>query len=701
MKYLAADVGGTFTDLVLIDDDPGPGHGVPGNGMENRGRMIVHKVSSRETGSAKGIAEGVRQILDLAKLQPGDIDLFVHGFTIATNAVLTRAGAKAALVVTEGFRDILLIGSQRRPSLYSLTATKPPPVIPRARAVEAAERIDAFGAIVTPLSEAEVERVAAAVAALSPEAVAICLNFSFLNPDHERRIEAAVSRLLPGVPIYLSSRVNPEIEEYPRANTTAIAAHVGPVVARYVDALEAQMNATGCKAPIRLMRSDGGLATPRAARENPAQMLFSGLAGGVIAGADLARGMGIENLVTFDMGGTSADFAVIIGGEPVAIAAHEIDGQPIRLPSLDVATISAGGGSIAWVDVGGALRVGPSSAGAVPGPACYGQGGAEATVTDAAIVLGILDAGEFLGGDMKLDAALAHKAVTDKVAKPLGLSVEDAAFGILSVANANMIQAIRKLSVERGHDIRGFSLLAGGGAGPFAAVYMARELGMAEVLVPPYPGVFAAAGLLLTDLRHTTQAAFQAPLDKLGEADMQTRLAALGAIVDAELAADGIKPADRRIRYGADLRCVGQFHVLSVPLPAPGKAGWWNKAELAAKFHATHARVYGHADEKASIEFVNLRAEGFGAVPRALRGTDATPESGRPKPVSRRRLYADRNAGWVMADIYRRADLRSGHAFSGPAIVLQRDSTVLVLPGQEAAVAPGGAIRIRQRGEEK
>jgi len=685
MRYLAADVGGTFTDLVLVDTGAGAVH--------------LDKLPSQAAGSAAGVGAGIRRIAAAAGLAPGDIDLFVHGFTVGTNAFLTRAGARAALVITAGFRDLLRIGSQIRPDLYALSGAKPAPVVPRSRTVEAAERIDAFGAVVTPLDAAEAERVAAAIAALAPEAVAVCLAFGHLNPAHEIMLEAALKARLPGVPVYLSSRVNPQIEEYPRANTTAIAAYVGPVVERYVAALEATLEGLGMRAPLRLMRSDGGVATPRAARDNPAQMLLSGPAGGVIAGVALGGELGVRDLVTFDMGGTSADFSVVLDGRPSMVGGREIDGQPLRLPTIDIETISAGGGSIARVDLGGALRVGPDSAGAVPGPACYGQGGAAATVTDAAVVLGLLDPAAFLGGDIPLDAGLARAAVERSVGRPLGLDAAEAAFGIVAVANANMIQAIRALSVERGHDVRGFALLAFGGAGPVHAAFMARELGMAEVIVPRNPGVFAAQGLLLTDIRHSAQAPYQRALDGLDAADLGGRLEALRRELDGELAADGVAAAERYFRFAADMRCVGQFHLLNLPLPAPGAAGWFAPAALAAEFHAAHERAYGHADPAAPVEIVDLRVDGFGVMPKPPPPAAEAEATGDPLPAGRRRVYLDRTAGWRDCAVFRRDDLRPGHRLAGPAVVMQRDSTVLVLPDREARVERHGVIRIRARQE--
>jgi N-methylhydantoinase A len=379
------------------------------------------------------------------------------------------------------------------------------------------------------------------------------------------------------------------------------------------------------------------------------------------------------------------------------VPGRDVAGQPLRLPTLDIETISAGGGSIARVDVGGALRVGPSSAGAVPGPACYGQGGEDATVTDAALVLGILDPNEFLGGDIPLHPDRARDAVDRGVAKPLGLTLEEAASGIIAIACANMNQAIRTLSVERGHDIRGFSLLAFGGAGPFCAVFMARELGMAEVVAPRHPGVFAASGLLMTDLRHTAQAAWQRPLAKVGEDELLARIALLQEELLQELARDGVAPADRYFRFAADMRCVGQFHQLTVPLPIPNGAAWWDPRKLAADFHAAHDKAYGHTDARVPIEFVNLRAEGFGRVPKPPAAPEPAAVDGAPAAAAKRRIYFDRSSGWTESAIYRRDDLQRGHRLSGPCIVTQRDSTVLVLPDQQAIVDHAGIIRIRAK----
>ena len=679
MRMLAADVGGTFTDLVLIDGASGAVH--------------LDKVPSTP-GRADSVLHGIRRIAAQAGLTPQDIDIFVHGFTVGTNALLMRSGAKLAMAVTAGFRDVLEIGDQLRPHLYLLSQSKRAPVVPRSRVVEVAERRDAFGQTLTALSAAEAGRVAAAIAALEPESVAVCLTFAYLDGSHEEQLAAAIQALVPQVPVYLSSRVNPQIEEYPRANTTAVAAYVGPVIDRYVAALEHALQAGGVTASLRLMRSDGGVATPASARENPASMLLSGPAGGVIAGAAMAAELGIADIVTFDMGGTSADFSIIAGGEPRMVTARRVDGEPLRLPTLDIDTISAGGGSIAQVDLGGALRVGPRSAGAEPGPACYGLGGDAATLTDAAVVLGILHPDEFLGGEMPLDAALARDAITRAVAAPLGMDFVAAAAGIVQVANAGMGKAIRKLLAERGLDLRDFALLAFGGAGPIYAPYLARELGMAEVLVPNTPGVYAAQGLLMSDIRHVAQCSFQCRLAKADAQHLAARLESLRQELDAALTRDGIAAADRYFRFSADMRCLGQFHELIVSLPAPAADAWWQPAAVAEQFHAMHARTYGHADPSVAVEMVNLRVEAFGRVSKpALRphqASVATPA----QPVSRRAVCLDAAIGFQDTPVYRRSDLLTGQALDGPAVITQRDTTTVVLPGQRATVAAGGVLRI-------
>ena len=678
---LSIDVGGTFTDLVLID------------GASDR--TLVDKVPSTP-GSARAVIESIGRITRRAGAGAADLDLLLHGFTIATNAWLTRTGSRVVLLTTAGFRDVLALGSQRRPDTYDLAAAKPEPLVPRSRVVEVAERVDAFGQVVTPLDEAETARVLDAVAALDPEAIAVSLLFSWANPVHERRLAAAFGQRFPDRPVYCSCEVNPEIEEYPRANTTAAAAYVGPPVRQYTEALEADLAEAGITAPLRYMRSDGGSATARSARENPAAMLLSGPAGGVVAALALGETLGITDLITFDMGGTSADFSVVREGRAATVRDRDFDGLPLRVPMLEIKAISAGGGSIGRVDRGGGLRVGPASAGAVPGPACYARGGTEPTLTDAALVLGMLEAETFAGGEIGLDPDRAGAAIQRRIAEPLGLSLEAAALGMLEVATASMAQAIRELSTERGDDVARFSLLAFGGAGGLFAPWLLRDLGLREVLIPRHPGVFAALGLHFADLRHHTQAPFPAALDGLDSGRLRSVLAELAASLDAALERDGIDQRARRTTFSADMRYVGQHHRLEVPLPSPDALDDASGERLGGDFHDLHERRYGYCHRGSAVEITNVHAVGLGVQSRP---PDPPPEPAREiDPVPRTWRSVPLGAGMRRArtPVLHRDDLAAESRLAGPAIVVQDDSTLVVLAGQTARVGRLGFIHVTE-----
>ena len=677
---LSIDVGGTFTDLVLLDDAGG--------------RTLVDKVPSTP-GSARAVIESIRRITARAGTSAAGLDLLLHGFTIATNAWLTRTGSRVVLLTTAGFRDVLALGSQRRPDTYDLGAAKPEPLVPRSRVVETAERIDAFGQVVRPLDEAETARALDAVAALDPEALAVSLLFSWANPVHERQLAAALRRRFPDCPVYCSCDVNPEIEEYPRANTTVAAAYVGPPVGRYTEALEAGLAAAGIAAPLRYMRSDGGSATARSARENPAAMLLSGPAGGVVAALALGEALGVADLVTFDMGGTSADFSVVRGGRAVTVRDRDFDGLPLRVPMLEIKAISAGGGSIGSVDRGGGLRVGPASAGADPGPACHARGGTEPTLTDAALVLDMLEAETFAGGEIGLDPDCARAAIEHRIAAPLGLPIETAALGMLEVATASMAQTIRELSTERGDDVAGFSLLAFGGAGGLFAPWLLRDLGLREVLVPRHPGVFAALGLHYADLRHHVQTPFPVALDGLDPGRLRAVLAELGATLDAALDRDGVGSA-RRMTFSADMRYVGQHHRLEIPLPPPDALDDASSGRLRGDFHDLHERRYGYCHRGSAAEITNVHATGIGVQsrppdppPEPARGSDPVPRAWRSAPLG---------AGMsrVRTPVFHRDALAADSRLAGPAIVVQDDSTLVVLAGQAARVGRLGFIHVTE-----
>ncbi|KZY33526.1 hypothetical protein A3731_03430 [Roseovarius sp. HI0049] len=684
MRYLATDVGGTFTDMVLVDG--------------RTGRHYVDKVPSGARGTAAPIAEGIRQILAQAGLDAGEIDLFVHGFTVSTNALLMSAGAKAALITTTGFRDVLDVRNQLRPKLYSLTTPQVAPVIPRNRVFEVDGRIDAFGAVVSEMTQQSLDALVEAVAAAEPESVAVCLTFAHLNPEHERRLADALRARLPETAIYLSHEVNPQIEEWPRANTTAIAAYIGPIVDRYLTQLEATLERERLTAPLRIMRSDGGVATPASSRINPAHTLLSGPAGGVVAAGALIAELGITDAITFDMGGTSADFSVIVDGEARMVGDRRIASQPLRLPTLDVETISAGGGSVGWIDMGGALRVGPHSAGSVPGPACYPEGGEEPTVTDAAVVMGLLDPAYYLGGRITLDAAAAREAIRTRLAGPLGLSVEEAALGIVRIATAGMAQAIRTLCVDRGVDARRLWLVGFGGAGPLFAGFLAQALDMRGVIVPAHPGVFAAEGLLMSDIRHSLQApAGGVVTDPAAPADFVAAAGRLKAETDEMLAQDGMPEERRSFRCFAGLRYVGQFHELQVEIPREMLDGW-DAETVAAQFHAQHERIYGHASPDSPVEFVSIQVDAMGRIDKPEATEEAAPARPDKADAPRTRpILFDSDEGFVEARIVDRATLGPGDTVRGPAVITQLDSTVIVAPGSVARVAARNTLLIERK----
>lgn len=678
MLYLSSDVGGTFTDLILIDTESGS--------------ILVDKVPS-SAGDGGAIVLGIERLLKRAERPVGDLASFIHASTIATNAWLERKGADVALLVTKGFRDVLEIGDQRRPQTYGLMTAKRPPLIPRSKIVEVDERVDAFGEVVTAITKPDIDAILAQLRQMQPEAVAISFLFSFHHDGNERLLADAIEADT-GKKVYLSSEINPQMGEFLRANTAAAAAYVGPELSKYLTSLEQRLDDISFAAPLRLMCSNGGVAAPASIRENPAAMLLSGPAGGAIASAELGRQIGVRNLVTFDMGGTSADFSLIIGNEPRLTTERTINGQVVRVPMLDIETISAGGGSIATVDHAGALHVGPHSAGAVPGPACYGKGGTRATLTDAVMVLGILDPADFTGGDIELDAERARSVISADIAEPLGLSVDDAAFGMIAVACAQMRQAIRTLTVERGQDLRDFSLLAFGGAGSIFASFMERELGAERILIPPRPGVFSALGLLMADVRHGAQAVFAADLASLDRSSLETSFSALHQKLEAALESDGIPAEKRSYHHFLDLRYKGQFHNLTVPIEMEaGRA--LDLEAIAAAFNGQHLQAFGHSNPGGELEVVNLRMSAVGDIDKPTFRKLPSRSRAKLEPIGWREMLLDRSAARQRSPVYAREDLAPGDVLQGPAVISQSDTTVILLPGQTGRVDDFGVISVR------
>jgi N-methylhydantoinase A len=685
---IGVDIGGTFTDFVLLDD---------------AGQVRLHKRLSTPADPAQAVLAGVAFL----NLPADPAALVVHGSTIATNALLERHGARTALLTTAGFADVLEIGRQNRPDLYALVPERPAPLVPRAWRYEVPERVTAQGEVLIPLDRAAIEALLPRLEADGIESVAVCFLFSYLRPEHEAKVKeiieldrqemAASQPLAPQFYVSLSSEVLPEYREYERTAATVINAYVTPAMDRYLGRLEAGLRPR----PLRVMQSNGGSLTAATARQQAARTALSGPAGGVVGAFALAGG----NLITFDMGGTSTDVCLCPGSLPFTsegeIAAL---GLPLRLPIIDIHTVGAGGGSLARFDVGGALVVGPESAGAEPGPACYGRGGSQPTVTDANLVLGRLDAGHFLGGEMVLNDAAARSALTPLAAQLAGLpddtvelvlppnALERAAWGVLQVANAAMERAVRRISVERGYDPGDFTLAAFGGAGPLHACDLASRLGLPRVLVPRAPGVLSALGMLVADLVKDYSATVLRPMAGLTAEAWAGLFAPWEAKALAEMTAEAGAGAAVRLDRSADLRYQGQSFEINVPLPG----GALEPQALAAEFHARHERRYGHTHPAAPVEVVNLRVRAIGPTPPPE--FESLPKADDPNPVSARLatqpawFEIDGDLQAVPTAVYDREVLRAGHRLAGPAILVQLDATTVVPPGWVGEVGEAGHV---------
>ncbi|MEW6771842.1 MAG: hydantoinase/oxoprolinase family protein [Bacillota bacterium] len=674
---LAVDTGGTFTDFCLLGSD---------------GRLHVTKVPSTPDDPSRAVVEGIKEVLREKGVHPRQVDLVLHGTTVATNAILEGKGARLALITTRGFRDVIFIGRQNRPHLYNFWAVKPRPPLPRRLVLEVDERILADGSVARPLREEEVDAIAERVVQSGVEAVAVCLLHAYANPAHELLLKDALEKKIPGLLVSVSSEVLPEFREYERTSTTVVTALVRPVVDRYVGKLERELEGAGVGGSLYIMQSNGGVITPAQARKQSARTVLSGPAGGVLAGVYLGRLTGYKNLITADMGGTSMDVCLVHNGEPRFTTEGSVAGHPLRLPMLDIHTIGAGGGSIAWIDAGGALRVGPQSAGAVPGPACYGFGGQEPTVTDANLVLGRLGAADFAGGKT-LQRELAARCIAERVARPLGLTLEAAAEGIIRVVNASMAGAIRVVSVQKGYDPRDFTLVAFGGAGPLHAVELARELGIPRILVPLYPGVTSAWGMLAADVRHDYSLTCVMELNPGAGPALDDRFAALLRRGREDLLREGFKETQVTLARLVDIRYKGQSYELT--LPVPGRPlGEGELISLAGRFHRMHRKHYGYCRENAPLEIVTLRLVATGRLPKMK---PPSRKAGREvEAVGTRRVYL---AGAPQdVPVYHRRQVGPGWEVDGPAIISQADSTTLIWPGDRARCDRWGNIIIETAG---
>lgn len=671
---IGIDTGGTFTDIVGINAADG--------------RLFFHKVHSSPRDPGEPLCRGVLELCRRHELDPRAVSQLIHGSTVATNAVLERKGARTAFITTAGFRDVLIIQRQNRPRLYDLRGRRPSPVVPRSLTFEIEERILSDGGVAVPLSESAAAGLAERLRSEGIESVAIGLLNSYVNPAHELALREILLRHLPEARVCLSHEVVRTQGEYERFSTCAINGYVQPKMQGYLDRLCVRLRDDRVAAPVFIMKSNGGMTTAAVAGARSVETLLSGPAGGVVAGLRLAASMRRPNLITADVGGTSFDVSVIHGSAPSYSSRSEIDGLAINVPMVDIHTVGAGGGSIGWLDSGGALRVGPRSAGAVPGPVCYGTGGSEPTVTDANLVLGRIAAKSSLAGGMDLDLEAARESIRTRLAEPLGLGLEETAEGIVQIVNARMTAAIRKLTVERGFDPAAFSLCVFGGAGPLHGAELAEEMGIREVVVPMLPGVFSALGLLLSDMREEQIQAWIQPLDTSDVLEIGARFSDLEAEAIGRLGVSAGEGRHHTIRR-MQLRYLGQGHTLSVDLPA----GSIRHETVRALFHETHQRFFGYALEGDPIEIVSLWAVvtlgiGSAALP------PYSPLGGRAGTGNRSVTFRGRS---VDTPVYQRFLLAPGTVISGPAILEQPDTTTLLPPDWGAEVDTLGNLILTRR----
>lgn len=665
MIRIGIDVGGTFTDFTLFD---------AGNGSLN-----FFKVPSNPADPSEAIENGLRQMREAFDYKPADVTYLAHGTTVATNTVIQRNGARTGLLTTKGFRDVLELGRQARPSIYDYRVQKPPVLVPRDRRFEVTERVDANGNVWTPLDPGSLERAVDALAASGVEAVAICFMHSYLRPEHEAAARAAVEAALPGVYVTCSAEILPEFREFERMSTTVINATLGPKLDFYLDNFQARVKAVGIPVTPYTIHSNGGLMPVDEVRRAPVRTCVSGPAAGVVGAAEVGRIAGLPNLVTFDVGGTSTDVSLIENGAPMFTSARLVAGYPVKTPMIDIHVIGAGGGSIAALDDAGALKVGPESAGADPGPVAYGRGGTLPTLTDANLVLGRLAPSDMLGGRMTVNRDAARAAIDRAIADPLGLTPEEAAHGIIQIAVANMGRAIRSVSVEKGHDLDHLALAAFGGAGPLHAAEVARECGLSRILVPREPGTLCAQGMLLSDL------SLDLVRSRMGDAGPAAwnEILSLFAQMEAEGAAfldrEGM-PEDRRTyRRLLDARYLGQN--FEVPVSCDG-LGADDLPEFEERFHAAHRREYGYDIRHRAIEFVSPRLKAIGRVARQSAQTFKGGPSLEAAQTGVRHVYIDRDARWQDAAVYDRVRLPAQTPIEGPAVVTEMSATTLILPGQ-------------------
>lgn len=673
MYRVGVDVGGTFTDVVLA-------HG-------GTGKTVFHKVPSTPQDPSEAIYRGISELIENNDVPASDIRHIGHGTTVATNLVIEGKGARCGLITTRGFRDVLDIGRQTRPHNFDYRIKKPDALVPRRWRKEVSERLGADGEVLQALDEEALRQIAGEFRRDGVTAVAICLLHAYRNPVHELRARDIIQAAMPDAFICLSSEVLPEFREYERFSTTTLNAKVGPNMERYLGRFLQRMHELGVAHEPFTIHSNGGLMSVDAVRRFPVRTCLSGPAAGVVGAAMVGRKIGYPNLVTFDVGGTSTDVSLIADGEPMFSSSRSVAGYPVKTPMVDIHVIGAGGGSLAWIDDAGSLKVGPHSAGAVPGPVGYGVGGTEPTITDAQISLHRLNPVAVLDGKMPIYADAAKQALRRNVADALNIGLEEAAEGIIRIANANMSRAIRSVSTERGYDLAGFALFAYGGAGPLHALDVARECGIPTVIIPPEPGNMCARGILLTDISFDFVASEIALIDAGAWPRIERRFAQLQQDADAWLDEENVAEADRRYQRIIDARYVGQNFEVQVPMDEVGPD---SHAAFEAGFHDAHEKEYGYKVPTRAIEIINCRMKAVGVIGKAPL---ARLESrGDNQPMDERDIYFGAQAGWCASKVYKRAALAPGVRIQGPAVIEEMSSTTVIRPGQSLMVDDYGNL---------
>ncbi|MYA40225.1 MAG: hydantoinase/oxoprolinase family protein [Gemmatimonadetes bacterium] len=654
---IGVDIGGTFTDLVTFDS--------------TTGELSMSKSFTTPVDRTDGVLE----VLGEGGVALGDVSQFVHGTTTATNAVVERKGGRVGLISTAGFRDTLEIMRINRERHYDLQWASPVPLVPRRLRFEATERVDYRGRVVTPLDTEALAATVAEMRAAAVESIAVCFLFSFMNPAHERQARDVINQVWPEVPVSISSDILPEIREYERSSTVVIDAYVKPVMGAYFESLEQRLASGGMECGVTVISSGGGIVPVAEAKATPVRTLQSGPAGGVIGAAHLGPQSGYPNLLAIDVGGTSFEVSLIEGGVPSRTTEGFIEwGIPFKIPLVDVKSIGAGGGSIARIDPGGLIQVGPDSAGSEPGPVCYSKGGTLPTLTDAYVTIGLIDPAYFLGGRVPLDAGAARDAISGQIADPTGMTTTEAALGIVRVAEASMVGAMRIVSTQRGYDPRDYAMIAYGGAGPVSAVELARELGVGTVLVPRFPGAFCAFGGLCADIRFDFVRSY---LRRMEELDLATLTELSKELIDeGEAAMERIGVSAAPImQFTADIRYSGQNFEVNVSFP-PGPVTEATIDRVVDNFHAEHLRLFGHHKEDEALEFVSLRLAVIAATEKP-EFTPPRPEGGSPEPKGRRTLFAS-SGQIVEAPVFDRSALDVGWTLDGALIIEEPDSTVVV-----------------------